>query len=114
MPSAELEAMKQHLAGDEASFDLMVQFQKDPQDMPIEDATVEWDPEESPFVPVAQLRVPRQDFDTAESMSACESSAFDPWHCLAEHRPLGNMNRARRRIYQEMARLRAERQASLG
>ena len=82
--------------------------------MPIEDATAEWDPEESPFVSVARLRIPKQDFDTVDRMAWCEAVAFDPWCCLAEHRPLGNMNRARRRIYPELARFRDERNARVG
>ena len=107
------QAMRHHLAESDASFDLAVQFQTDPTRMPIEDASVEWDAGKSPFIPVAQLRIPRQDFEAAERMAWCETAAFDPWHCLVEHRPLGNMNRTRRRIYPELARLRAERQASL-
>ena len=39
-------------------------------------------------------------------MTRCEQVAFNPWHCLAEHRPLGGMNRARRQIYEAMAQLR--------
>ena len=107
------QAMKHHLAESDASFDVAVQFQTDPTRMPIEDASVEWDAGESPFIPVAQLRIPRQDFEATDRMAWCETAAFDPWHCLAEHRPLGSMNRARRRIYPELARLRAERQALL-
>ena len=30
----------------------------------------------------------------------------DPWHCIAEHRPLGNQSRARRRMYFELSKLR--------
>lgn len=29
----------------------------------------------------------------------CESLSFNPWHALAEHRPLGGMNRLRRAVY---------------
>ena len=31
---------------------------------------------------------------------------INPWHCLHEHRPLGNQSRARRRMYYELSRLR--------
>ena len=31
---------------------------------------------------------------------------FNPWHCLPEHRPLGNQSRARKRMYDEMANFR--------
>jgi hypothetical protein len=25
--------------------------------------------------------------------------SYNPWHCIAEHRPLGNQSRARKRMY---------------
>ena len=107
-------AMMRHLAETEASFDFMVQFQTDPTRMPIEDATTDWDPVESPFVRVAQLCIPPQEFDSVDRLARCEAVTFNPWCCLAEHRPLGNMNRARRHIYPELARFRGERSASVG
>jgi hypothetical protein len=30
------------------------------------------------------------------------------WHCIAAHRPLGNQNRARLAIYEQLSRLRQE------
>lgn len=107
------ENMKRHLAEADASFDVMVQFQTDPRTMPIEDASVEWDSDASPFRRVATLRIPRQDFDTTDRMAECESVSFNPWCCLPEHRPLGDMNRARRRIYSELARFRTERNVAV-
>ena len=47
--------------------------------------------------------------DQADTVSRCESIAFNPWHALPAHRPLGNMNRARREIYQAMAAFRGRR-----
>jgi hypothetical protein len=104
------DALRQRLSTDEASFDFYVQFQIDATRMPIEDASVEWKERESPYVRVARLRIPRQDIDVPGRDHACERMAFNPWHCLAEHRPLGNMNRARREIYEAMSRFRQSRQ----
>lgn len=106
------QAMIRHLREADATFEIMVQFQTDPVRMPLEDASVEWDAAQSPFVPVATLRIPAQEFDTPERMRWCEEVAFNPWCCRTEHRPLGNMNRARRRIYAEMAAFRADRNAA--
>lgn len=103
------QAMKRHLAREEASFDFMVQFQSDPDAMPIEDASVVWDEGAAPFVSVGTLRIPAQDFDTPDRMARCETTAFSPWNTLPEHRPLGGMNRARKAIYAEMARFRTDR-----
>jgi len=77
-------------------FDLCVIPQTDPDRMPIEDPTRPW---ESEPVPVATITVAPQTFDTPERMSQCEAASFDPWHALAEHRPLGGINRARRAVY---------------
>jgi hypothetical protein len=32
--------------------------------------------------------------------------SYTPWHCLKEHRPLGNQSRARKRMYFELRDLR--------
>jgi hypothetical protein len=102
------DAMRTRLSEGEAVFDFLVQFQTDGRRMPIEDASVEWKPEESPYVPVARIRIPAQRVGDPARDAAGEQMAFNPWHCLAEHRPLGSMNRARREIYAEMAAFRAE------
>jgi hypothetical protein len=102
------DAMRARLTEGEATFDFMVQFQTDPARMPIEDASIEWKVQDSPYLPVARIRIPAQSFDDPVRMARCEETAFNPWHCLADHRPLGSMNRARRDIYQAMAAFRHE------
>jgi hypothetical protein len=108
------DAMKAHLSQTDASFEFMVQFQTDAGRMPIDDATVEWSERESPYVPVARIRIPTQDIDAPQRDASCEQVAFNPWHSLPEHRPLGSMNRARRNIYAAMAQFRHERNAPAG
>ena len=93
------EAMASTLATEDALFDFMVQFQTDPHRMPIEDASVVWPERLSPWRTVATLRVPRQTFDSPRQLAFARNLAFNPWHSTAEHRPLGNQNRARRLIY---------------
>jgi hypothetical protein len=99
------EALRSHLGAADASFDFMVQFQVDAERTPIEDATVEWKASDAPWVPLARIQIPQQVVGPADSES-CEEAVFNPWHCLADHRPLGNMNRARRAIYTALAELR--------
>ena len=103
------DALRQRLSQGDASLTFYVQFQADERKTPIEDATAEWKPEDAPYVPVARIHIPKQSIDDAETERQCEQVAFNPWNCLKEHRPLGNMNRARREIYNAMARFRAER-----
>jgi hypothetical protein len=52
------------------------------------------------------LRIPQQKFDSPAQLDFAKRLSYNPWHCLAEHRPLGNQNRARRRMYLTLATLR--------
>ena len=101
-------ALKEHLRQREARFDFLVQIQGDPVTMPIEDPTIEWDESETPFQKVGRLRIPRQDFDSPEQLAFAENLSFTPWHALADHQPLGGINRARKVVYEVMAERRRE------
>jgi hypothetical protein len=90
----------------DAHFDLLIQAQTDPHAMPLENAAVRWPQKLSPFVPVADIRIPRQEFNTPAQLRFASRLTYTPWHCIPEHRPLGNQNRARRRMYWELSRLR--------
>lgn len=100
------EAMQQDLRTKPVCFEFMVQFQKDPQAMPIEDASVVWDESVSPFQKVATITIDDQAFLTDQSLSECERLSFNPWQSLSAHRPLGGMNRVRKLIYAELAEFR--------
>lgn len=100
------QAMVATLERQDVEFDVKVQIQTDPFLMPIENAAVMWPPKLSPRVPAAVLRIPRQTFDSPEQMAFSRVLTYNPWHCIPEHRPLGNVSRARRRMYWELSRLR--------
>ena len=102
------EAMAATLAKGEVEMDILVQVQTDPHRMPIENAAVRWPARLSPWVPVATLRMPRQTFDSPAQFAFAHNLSYNPWHSIAEHRPLGNQSRARRRMYYELAKLRQE------
>lgn len=102
------EAMIRTLREEDVYFDFMVQLQKDAHRQPLEDASVEWKESETPFIPVARIRIPKQEFDSLDQLRFADILTFTPWHCLAEHRPLGNINRSRKALYYEMAKLRQE------
>src|SRR5262249_22753250 len=84
----------------------MVPVPTDSSVMPIEDATVKWPETLPPYVPVARLRLPAQRFDSPAQLAFADVLRYNPWHSLAEHKPLGNSNRARKQMYWELARLR--------
>ncbi|MBI3396116.1 MAG: catalase [Spirochaetia bacterium] len=82
--------------------DLQLQFFVDEATTPIENAAGRWSETESPFLTVAKLTIPQQKFDTPEAKKLTEdveAAAFDPWGGLIEHRPLGDVMRARRYVY---------------
>ena len=100
------QSMRQTLEQREVVLDFLVQRQTDVRRMPIEDASIEWPERLSPFVPVATIRIPAQRFDSPEQLAFARKLSFNPWHAIADHRPLGNQNRARLVIYRELSRAR--------
>ncbi len=91
-----------HLSKGPLRFELQLQFFVDEQSTPIEDATNDWPEEIAPFVTVAVLTIPPQDTESAEGLKLAadiEAAAFDPWSALMEHRPLGEVMRARKVVY---------------
>ena len=100
------DAMRATLAKQDIEFDVRLQLQTDPFLMPIENAAVMWPTRLSPRVPAAVLRIPRQTFDSPEQLAFARLLSYNPWHCIAEHRPLGNQSRARRRMYYELSKFR--------
>ncbi len=66
---------------------------------PIEDASVNWS---SDYVTVARLTVPKQKAESSQGQAlseTVEAAVFDPWQALAAHRPLGDVQRARKVVY---------------
>ena len=72
----------------------------------IENACAEWNEKDHPFRAVGRITIPPQDFETEERRYLGESLMFTPWHGLAEHRPLGGINRLRRAVYEASAAMR--------
>ncbi len=107
-PSFFVDVMTKQLESSSACFEFMLQFQTDPETMPIEDASVIWDEDQSPFVKVATITIDEQDFNSAENQKSCEAMTFNPWQSLEEHRPLGGINRVRRAVYSELGEFRTE------
>jgi hypothetical protein len=102
------QAMVAALTAGDVEFDFRLQLQTDPHLMPIENNAVLWPEKLSPRVSVATLRLPRQQFDSPAQMEFAKQLSYNPWHTIAEHRPLGNQSRARRRMYYALSKLRHE------
>ncbi len=87
-------------------FDLQVQLCVDLERMPVEDVTVEWPEALSPFVTVAKVRLPQQDISGDEIREQMDATSMTPWRVTDEHRPLGNIMRARKEVYRQASILR--------
>jgi hypothetical protein len=103
-PSADPDALRTatvaHFRRHPAEFEVRVQLCTDLRRMPVEDASVEWPEEESPYRPVARLVLPVQDAcSPPRRRFVDEVLSFCPSHALAAHRPLGSLMRARLRAY---------------
>lgn len=114
------EALAERIKQRDVYFNFMVQCQTDPEKMPIEDVSTEWQEPEScidvdlsqpssRFIKVATVKIPQQD-PYAEDMQTfrefCEDRIFSPWHALQVHQPLGGINRLRKVAYRESALMR--------
>ncbi len=92
-------ALEETLRSEQVTFEFQVQLRTSEATMPIEDATVEWPERESPYRTVAHLLLPRQNIEFLRLEEAYRNLAFNVWHGLAAHRPLGGINRVRRAVY---------------
>lgn len=109
-PDGLREAVVDYFATQGGEWEVRIQLCTDIEKMPIEDASVEWDEEVSPFVTVARLRAaPQQAWSDARAKQIDEGMQFNPWHALAAHRPLGSVMRVRKEVYAMSKRFRAER-----
>ncbi len=90
----------------EARFKFMVQFYIDDQKTPLDQATREWKEDDSAFIHTATLVLPRQDIAAPGQAAYGENLAFNPWHSLEKHQPVGSVSDARKVVYAASADLR--------
>lgn len=86
-----------------------IQFQIHPQ-MSIDDVTISWREEESPFWTVGRLSVHHQLINFEKQKDFAENLRFSPWNGLAVHRPIGALNRLRAIVYPIVAEYRHQKQ----
>lgn len=88
--------LRERLAAGPVHWDMELQFFVDEATTPIEDASRAWPDTETPIVTVARLTLFAPSDEVAKH---AETAKFDPWGGLAEHRPLGEVMRARKVAY---------------
>jgi hypothetical protein len=96
------------LRSSEARFRFLIQLRTDDEAMPLDRATVRWDEGVSKPIHVATLILPQQDLDARGQSTYGENLAFNPWHALPEHEPVGTIADARKVVYQASANVRRD------
>ncbi len=83
-----------------AEYELHAQLCTDLRRMPVEDASIEWPEDVSPPRRIGRISLPRQEADSPQRRAYSDDVlSFNPWHCLAAHRPLGSIMRLRKEAY---------------
>jgi hypothetical protein len=90
--------VRRRLAAGPLRFPLQLQFFVDEKRTPIEDASVDWPEEVAPYLTVGVL-IMAEGAEVADLAARIEAAAFDPWRALMDHRPLGEVMRARKAVY---------------
>jgi hypothetical protein len=65
-----------------AEWNVCIQRCTDLQKMPVEDASIEWPEDPSPYVPVARIVArPQNAYSAERRVYVDEKLSFNPWHC---------------------------------
>lgn len=94
--------LRSYFESDAGEYDFRVQLLASVDEQSVEDTSVEWDEDKYPFETVARVSIPAgQDcFDAKRRTFWEDRMKLNVWYGLAEHRPLGSVNRLRRAVYQ--------------
>ena len=103
------ETMQKCLRQKDATFDFMIQEWRNNELTPIENAAKQWKEQDSPFISIATLKIPIQEFYTERREFLAEQLSFSPSHTTPDIKPLGGLNRARGIIYQLLSKYRHHR-----
>ena len=95
------EKLREALQEGDICFDFCIQPFVDEKRTPIEDAYIEWKEKDSPPIPIAMLVIPKQELDD-HLQQEMELMAFNPWN-TKDFTPLGQINLARKRVYDASA-----------
>lgn len=89
-----------YFSGNTARYLFKIQLGTSPEHHPTEDASVVWNEATAPYSTIGILEFPPQDNFKQERRVFWEKRMkLHPWRCLDAHRPLGSINRLRKRVY---------------
>lgn len=101
-PSAYRDLTSRFFAERKGVWELRAQLATNLETTPVEDASVTWPEDVTPYRTVATLTVEPQDsYSPERRVYADDDLSFNPWHCLVEHQPLGSIQRVRKPVYDD-------------
>lgn len=98
--------MQNHLNKNIATFDFKIQIQKDGME---DDPSVVWSKKKSPYIKIGEIVIDKQEFMNKKREDLAENLSFNPGHALLAHKPIGEFNRARIKIYENLSEYRHKR-----
>jgi hypothetical protein len=109
-PNGLRDAVRAFFAERGAAWELRAQLCTDPEAMPVEDSSIPWPEDKSPYVAVARITAQPQDAWSDDNVKAIDDGmSFSPWHGISAHQPLGSVMRVRKAAYKMSADFRGER-----
>ncbi|MUZ75027.1 catalase [Agrobacterium vitis] len=103
------ETVQAEMQDTHGEWEFQVQLCRDVEMQPIDDPTVEWVEDEAPFVTVAIVTsMPQDSWSDTKVQKVDEQMRFSVWTGLADHQPLGGINRVRKDTYEHSAEFRAK------
>ncbi|NBB12259.1 catalase family protein [Pseudomonas sp. SLFW] len=107
-PDGLRQAVLDYFAQHGGVWEVRVQLASDLKKMPVEDASVVWPEDVSPYVTVARVEVdPQPSWSPEHVREIDDGMAFSPWHGLQAHRPIGGVMRVRKPSYEMSSGFRA-------
>lgn len=95
------------LSSEDFCFDFYVQPNLNPKVQNIEDPRIIWSDETSKPIKVGRITIPKQtEINSKSRVNLCENMNFNPWHADASNRPMGQINRIRSLVYEEISKYR--------
>jgi hypothetical protein len=106
-PNGLRDAVREFFAKHGGVWEFRAQLCTDLKTMPVEDASVAWPEDQSPYVAVGRITAPPQDsWSPANEKAVDDGMSFSPWHGIFDHQPLGSVMRVRKAAYQASAQFR--------
>jgi hypothetical protein len=109
-PNGLRDAVKEFFGNQSGVWELRAQLCTDLEVMPIEDSSIPWPEDQSPYVTVGRITAQQQDaWSEANVRLIDDVMSFSPWHGIKAHQPLGSIMRVRKSAYEMSAGFRSER-----